>query len=235
MLACKLPGMNSPTPATLSPHLVRGLLISIALNAVIPVLLYRLSKRYLLASEFTALSVAALFPLGLSVVDLTRSRTLDPVALLSLISILVSIIVVSLGGSTKLLLIRESLFTAAFGIACFVSLALPRPLMFYFGRFFIAGRDQQRIADFNAGWQRPQFRRVHRLITVVWGASSLGEFLVRIALVYTMPTAAVLVISPIILGGLLIATIVWTFSYVRRVRTSGERQRSERESEHVHI
>jgi hypothetical protein len=70
---------------------------------------------------------------------------------------------------------------------------------------------------------------------VVWGASSLGEFLVRIALVHTMPTAAVLVISPIILGGLLIATIVWTFSYVRRVRTSGERQRSERESEHVHI
>src|SRR5215470_11182829 len=218
--------MNSPPPSTPSRRLVLGLLISIALNAVIPVLLYRLTKRYLVASEFTALSLAASFPLGLSIVDLIRSRTLDPVALLSLISILVSIIAVSLGGSTKLLLIRESLFTAAFGIACFGSLALPRPLMFYFGRYFIAGRDQQRITDFNAGWQRPQFRSVNRLITVFWGITSLGEFLVRIALVYTMPTAAVLVISPIILGGLLIATIVWTFAYVRRVRTSGERERT---------
>ena len=150
-------------------------------------------------------------------------------------SILVSIVAVALGGSTKLLLIRESLLTAAFGIACFGSLALPRPLMFYFGRYFIAGRDQKRIADFNAGWQRPQFRRVNRLITVVWGATSLGEFFIRVVLVYTMPAAAVLVISPIILGGLLIATIVWTFAYVRHVRAKQERQRSECESEHAHI
>jgi hypothetical protein len=127
-----------------------------------PVLLYHLTKHYLAASEFTALSVAALFPLGMSIVGLIRSRTLDPVALVSLLSILFSIVAVSLGGSTKLLLIRESLFTAAFGIVCFVSLALPRPLMFYFGRHFTAGRDQQRLAEFNAGWQRPEFRRVNR-------------------------------------------------------------------------
>src|ERR1700747_635606 len=117
--------MNSSPPITPSSHLVRGLFISIALNAVMPVLLYRLTKRYFAVSEFIALSAAALFPLGLSIVGLIRSRTLDPVALLSLISILFSIVAVSLGGSTKLLLIRESLFTAAFGIVCFVSLALP--------------------------------------------------------------------------------------------------------------
>ena len=70
--------------------------------------------------------------------------------LVSLMSIAVSMIAVTLGGSPKLLLIRESFFTDAFGIACFVSLALP--------------------------------------------------------------PAAVLVVSPIILGGLLIATIVWTFA-----------------------
>ena len=227
--------MNSSPPSTPSSHLVRGLFISIALNAVMPVLLYHLTKRYLAASEFTALSVAALFPLGLSIVGLIRSRTLDPVALLSLISILFSIVAVSLGGSTKLLLIRESLFTAAFGIVCFVSLALPRPLMFYFGRHFTAGRDQQRLAEFNAGWQRPEFRRVNRLITVVWGATSLGEFLVRVALVYTMPVAAVLVISPIISGGLLIATIVWTFAYWQRVRARWVPERSAGESEHAHI
>jgi len=130
----------------------------------------------------------------------------------------------SLGGSPKLLLIRESFFTGAFGIACFVSLALPRPLMFYFGRHFTAGRDPASIAEFDSGWQRLEFRHVARLITVVWGVASLVEFLVRVALVYTLPPAAVLVVSPIILGGLLIATIVWTFAYLRRMRARAVRQ-----------
>lgn len=216
--------MTSPPPVAPSHRLVPGLFISIVLNAVVPVLLYRLTKRYFSVSDLTALSAAALFPLGLSILDVCRSRTLNPVAGLSLMSIVVSMIAVMLGGSTKLLLIRESLFTGAFGVACFVSLALPRPIMFYFGRYFTAGRDPAGIAEFNAGWQREEFRRVTRLITVVWGATSVGEFLFRVALVYTMPAAVVLVVSPIVLGGLVIATIVWTFAYIRRMRARKERQ-----------
>ncbi len=212
------PTQDLTASPSVSADLVRGLLISVVFNAVIPVLVYRLTKRYLAASDVGALSAAALFPLAWSIVDAARSRALDPVALLSLMSIGVSMIAVALGGSTKLLLIRESLFTGAFGIACFVSLALPRPIMFYFGRHFTAGRDPARIADFNAGWQRAAFRRVTRLITVVWGATSVGEFLIRVALVYTLPAAVVLVVSPIVLGGLLIATILWTFAYIRRAR-----------------
>jgi hypothetical protein len=34
----------------------------------------------------------------------------------------------------------------------------------------------------------------------------------------------VLVVSPIVLGGLVIATIVWTFAYIRRMRARKERQ-----------
>ena len=210
--------MSTASIAAPPQRTVRGLVISIVLNAVVPVLLYQLTRRYFGASEFAALSAAALFPLGLSIVDVSRSRSFDPVALLSLMSIIVSMIAIGLGGSAKLLLIRESLFTGAFGIACFASLALPRPMMFYFGRHFTAGRDPARIAEFNAGWERVEFRRVARLITLVWGATSAGEFLIRIALVYTMPAPVVLVVSPIILGGLLVATIVWTFAYMRRMR-----------------
>ena len=139
-------------PAGPARGVVRGLLISIVLNALVPVVVYHLAKRYLSAAEVTALGAAALFPLGLSILDLSRMRTLDPVALVSLMSIAVSRIAVTLGGSPKLLLIRESFFTGAFGIACFVSLALPRPIMFYFGRHFTAGRDPAGIAEFDSGW-----------------------------------------------------------------------------------
>ena len=188
------------------------------LNAGIPVLLYQLSKRYLSTSELTALTIAALFPLAWSLVDLTRSRSVDPVAVLSILSIVVSMAAVAAGGSPKLLLIRESLFTGAFGAACLGSLVLPRPIMFYFARHFTAGRDPAHLAEFNRGWERPGVRRTIRLMTLVWGVTSLLEFMIRLALVYTLPPAAVLVISPIVLGALLIGTITWTFAYGRRAQ-----------------
>jgi hypothetical protein len=206
--------------------LFRGLLISMILNALVPVLLYQMAKRYFSATELAALSVAALFPLVWSIVDLIRVGALDPVAILSLASIVVSMVAVAVGGSPKLLLIRESFFTGAFGVACLVSLVAPRPIMFYFARYFTAGRDAARIAEFNRGWQRPGFRRTMRLITVVWGVTSLAEFVVRIALVYTLPAATVLVVSPIVLGGLLIATISWTFAYGKRMRDRAAAQTS---------
>lgn len=213
--------MSAPAAAP-TQRLFRGLVVSIALNSVVPVLLYLGSKRYIAASELTALSVASLFPLGWSVVDLARVGSLDPVALISLASIVVSMVAVILGGSPKLLLIRESFFTGAFGVACFASLAFPRPIMFHFARYFSAGRDAARIAEFDAGWRRPRFRRTVRLMTVVWGATSLAEFVVRIALVYMLPAATVLVVSPIVLGVLVIGTISWTLAYGRRMRASAE-------------
>ena len=211
--------MSDPIP---TQRLFRGLLVSVALNALVPVVLYQFSKRYFSASELAALSVAALFPLLWSVGDLLRVGSLDPVAILSLASIVVSMIAVAFGGSPRLLLIRESFFTGAFGIACLASLATPRPIMFYFARYFTAGRDPGRVAEFNLGWQRPGFRRTMRLITVVWAMTSLVEFAVRIALVYTLPAATVLVVSPIVLGGLLVATISWTFAYGKRMRARAE-------------
>ncbi len=45
---------TSPPPIAPSQRRVRGLFLSIVLNAVIPVLLYTFAKRYLAASAFTA-------------------------------------------------------------------------------------------------------------------------------------------------------------------------------------
>ncbi len=197
---------------------LRGFLINVALNAGIPLLLYRLTKRYLSASEVTALAIAATFPLVKSAVELLRRHRLDPVAILVLLGIVVSGVAVFLGGSARLLLLRESLFTGVLGLACFGSLLLRRPLMFYFGRHFLAGDDPERRREFDATWHRPGVPFVHRLITGVWGAAFVGEFGIRVSLIYALPAAWVLFLSPIILGAITIGTFVWTFAHVRRVR-----------------
>jgi hypothetical protein len=213
---------TTPNTATSSTGInIRGLLSSIVLNAGIPLALYLLVKRYVSPSDVVALSVAAIFPILSSIFDFVRHRQFDLIAIFALLGIIVSVGGVLLGGNSKILLIRESFFTVMLGIACFVSLLLPRPLMFYVGRQFIAGKDPEKIAEFNAQWQRPYARFVHRLITSVWGIAYVGEFIIRVILVYTLPAAFVLALSPILLGGITIGTITWTFAYVRHARRRG--------------
>lgn len=190
----------------------------IALNATIPLAFYYLSKRYVSPSELTALLAATAFPTLSSVYGLARRREVDPVAVLVLLGIVASILALLLGGDPRVLLIRESLFTGAFGIFCLVSLAFPRPVMYYFGRHFMAGRDPAKRAIFEARSGTPIGRRAHRIVTTVWGLVYGGEFLIRVVLVYTLSGPVVLVVSPILLGLATIATVVWTFRYARNVR-----------------
>jgi hypothetical protein len=197
---------------------VSGIVWGIVLNASIPVIVYKFSKRYVSPSEFRALVIASTFPLGKSVFDLVRRGQVDPVSIMVLLGIAADSVALLFGGSVRILLVRESLFTGAFGFACFMSLLFPRPIMFYFARYFMAGTDRQRQARFNAAWQVPEVRFCHRLITTVWGSAFVGELILRIILIYSTSPPMVLVISPILLGTLTTVTMVWAFSYGHRVR-----------------
>src|SRR6204780_4899031 len=210
--------MTQPSDVQVSRPPLGGAVWDIVLNAIIPVILYKLSKRYLSPSELTALLIATTFPIGKSIFDLARRGQVDPISIVVLLGIATDCVALLFGGSARLLLVRESLFTGAFGLACFVSLLLPRPMMFYFGRHFIAGTDPQRQARFNSAWQLPQVRFAHRLITIVWGCAFVGELILRIILIYHASAATVLIVSPILLGTLTIVTMIWAFSYGRRVR-----------------
>lgn len=189
------------------------LLRSVILNAVIPYILYILAKKYFSASELEALSIASLFPIFDSIFSFIKNRSFDLIAVITLLSIVVSIIAIFLGGSPKLLLIRESFFTGALGIICFISLLLPRPLMFYFGRQILAGSNKTKITAFNARWEYPHVRFFFRLITAVWGVAFLGDFILRAVFVYAFPSAVVLLISPFVSAGITIGTIMWSLTY----------------------
>lgn len=81
-------------------------------------------------------------------------------------------------------------------------------------------REQTRggVRDFAEAWRFPYVRFCHRLITTVLGCVFMGELLWRIVLIYTLPAALVLVVSPIAMGALTVFTIVWSFSYGHKVR-----------------
>lgn len=190
----------------------------IGLNVAVPMICYQLSKQYLSPSELTALLLASVFPTLKSIYDLIRRREIDPVSVIVLLGIAAGIAALAFGGSYKVLLLRESVFTFAFGVACLCSLLFPsrRPLMFFFGRVFAAGGDPLRRAAFDASWQYPQARHRHRMITLVWGLLYIAEFAFRAVLIYTVSPAIVLAVSPVVLGTATILTILWTFRYASR-------------------
>lgn len=192
----------------------------IGLNVAVPMICYQLSKQYLSPSEFTALLLASIFPTLKSVHDVLRRREIDPVSVVVLLGIAAGIAAMFFGGSYKVLLLRESLFTFVLGLTCLGSLLLPsrRPLMFFFGRVFATGNDPVRRAAFDASWQYPQARRRHRVITLAWGFLFVAEFAFRAVLIYTVSPATVLAVSPVVLGTATILVILWTVRYASRRR-----------------
>jgi hypothetical protein len=131
-------------------------------------------------------------------------------------------------GNQKFLLIRESFLTLAYGLICLGSLLLPRPIMFYFGRHFATGNDPIRIASYNALWRYPGFRSLNRLVTIVWGIGMLGDFVIRLALIYALSVAQVLVIAPIVTYVIIIGLIIWTMAISLKAARRGEAIRQQR-------
>lgn len=194
---------------------LRGIIPSIVMNAVVPFVVYQVLKSYH-ASDLIALSVAGLLPAIGTSIGIIRQRHVDLIGALALLGIGVSIVAVLIGGDPRLLLLRESFLTGALGVACFVSLFFPRPLMFYFGRYFATGNNPARREQYNGLWHYPSFRSVNRSITLVWGVAYVGEVILRAIMAYTLPIPVVLAVSPFLVGGITLATVAWTIAYVRR-------------------
>jgi len=210
-----------PTQTVSSPpgraSLLRSIVSLLIINVAIPFGCYTLLKANH-ASDVTALGVAAIAPALDALISVLRGRRINIISLFVLGGLTVGFISIFLGGDPRLLLIRESLFTGALGITCFVSLLFPRPLMFSVGRSFIAGKDPEHITRYNQLWESPSVRHTSRVTTIVWGIVYSSDFLLRLLLVSTLPVAAVLAFGPILTGGMIGLSLLWTFAYLRRAR-----------------
>ena len=225
--------MQQSPDATIKPPslltMMRSLLPSIVVNGVLVFVIYLLIKRFTSASDVVALVISATPALIGSIVSLFRQRQVDVLGAFALITIAFSILLTFMTGDAKLFQIRESLLTVLFGLVCLVSLLFPRPIWFYIIRYFTAGNKQDQISVFNNAWQYPLFRTYIRNVTIFWGLVYVLEFPIRLVLVYTLPIAQFLAISPIIFYGITIAAIAFTLAYGRRVRQRGDEMRRQRQ------
>jgi hypothetical protein len=194
-----------------------GLVVELGVNLVLPWLAYRLALPHW--GTLGALYASAVPPIAWSLVEFLRTRRVDALSVLVLLGIAMSIVLMALGGSPRLLLMRESMASGAIGVVFLLSLAMPRPLTFYLARATVARESEGGAARFEALWdERPVLRRSIRLMTLVWGLGLTGENLLRGWLAWHWPIERFLVISPFIGYGIYGGLTVWTLMYRKRLK-----------------
>ncbi len=174
-------------------------------------------------SEVTALVLSGAFPAAGVALTVVRHRRLDAIGALVLLGIAIGTVLGLASGSARLVLIEGSVPTGIFGIVCLVSLWASRPLIYRFAVEFI-GPDSPRGQDFADRWQYAGFRRVFRVMTIVWGVAYLAEAAARVVIVETTSAGTALAISKVMPYVVAAVLVGWMTLYGQHARRSGERQ-----------
>lgn len=192
--------------------------LELAVNFLLPWLAYRLALPHV--GETGALIISAVPPIFWSLIELVRFRRIDALSMMVVAGIMLSIAAMALGGSARMLLLRESLVSGLVGVAFLLTLPLPRPLIFYLARATVAREMEGGAARFEALWQeRPVLVSSMRLMTLVWGVGLTGETALRSWMALTWPIGRFLAISPLIGYGIYGALTSWTLWYRKRMRS----------------
>ncbi|WP_254782315.1 VC0807 family protein [Bacillus sp. OK048] len=196
---------------------IQTVIVSIFINGLVPVLIYNLLLDHF--SSFVSLLIATLVPLLDNLYQIIKHRKADAFGLFILTGFVLSLFAFLLGGSEKLILMRESLVTGILGLIFIGSLFSSKPLIYHFAIRFSSTNESEQKGKFATNWEFPYFRFVIRLMTVVWGISLLAEAVIKTILVYELSISAFLAISQIIFYSVLGVTILWTVIYRRYAKT----------------
>jgi hypothetical protein len=173
--------------------------------------------------DATALMIAGAPAAGWVLIEWLRRRRLDPIGLVVLCGFVAGVVAsVALGGDTFVLKVRDSAFTAVFGVACLVSLTWGRPIMFFIGRAMSAGNDPDKVRAYDEMYDLPTASRTFTVITACWGVGLVTEAGLRVGLAVMLPTGLFLAASPALAGTIFGGLFAFTVWFSKRARRIGE-------------
>lgn len=188
-------------------------LTPLLVNVALPWLAYRLAFPHW--GQLGALAASALPLLSRMSLDLLRYRHFDALSALVLIGIVASLLATSVGlaGNARQRAVEEPMVSGMIGVAFLVSLALPRPLVFYLARSTMSREDPRSVDSFERHWgERPTLVAYIRLMTLVWGIGMIGENVLRSLMVWQWaddPRSAIA--SNVLRYGVYAGLTAWTF------------------------
>lgn len=200
---------------------VRQLLPSLVFDLALPILVFLVLTSYGV-SKLLALCAGGVFPALNVGRTWIGSHKIQPLGAIVIAFIAIGTAASLISGSVFFALVKDFILTATFGLLCLGSLLSPgRPLMFYLLRQFIAGDDPARLQWWESLWQHARFRAAQRRVTAVWGVFYVAEAAIGIAFAWVLEPAHVVIISPLMALGVLIALAAWTRGYLLALREQG--------------
>jgi len=159
---------------------------------------------------------SAMPPLLWSAYELIKIRRVDAISLTIVVSILLTVGATALGGSARLIQIRDALVTGAIGLAFLASLlVMQRPLIFYLARAAMA-RGEEGIAAYETIWDQPGVPAVFRWLSVVWGLGLVAQTAAMCTLAWIWPVSRYLLLSPPISFSIFGVLMAVSLAYIAR-------------------
>ncbi|MGW0508196.1 VC0807 family protein [Streptomyces olivaceoviridis] len=203
-----------PEPARPSGT-ARGALLSLAMDLVLPLLVYYVA-RALGAGQASALLLSGAPPALRLLAGAARHRRIDGVDLFFTVLLAAAALVSLIGGGPRVLLFKNAALSLAVGGWALGTAFTGRPLAFQVGQRLHrvgAARARDRI------WQdSAPFRRALRVLTALWGAEQLLDGALGSAATATLPTDTVPLLDRALSLLLLVLTAGATAVYTRRFR-----------------
>lgn len=160
-------------------------------------------------------------PLLWSAYELAKTRRLDAISIIVVASILFTVGATAMGGSARLIQIRDALVTGVVGIIFIFSLLLRRPIIFYLARATMARNTIEGAEDFETIWSKPGVPKILRLLTAIWGVGLIAQTATMCWLAYIWPIGRYLLISPIIGYGIFGVLLIWSLWYLAQNGAAG--------------
>jgi hypothetical protein len=205
--------MTTPTQHTVR---LRSFLPNIVFNAVVPLLVYTLVRPYF-ASDVTALVVAGVIPLLVTVGEFLARRKVNAIGVMSVIGFVVAVVVQLLtGGDGFIVKIKGVLITGPIGVAFLLSALIGRPLIGVIFRY---------LARRNPGRRLPDHHQATVTTLLIGGMLTLSAA-VTVVLALTLPTAMYLALSDVV--GLGIIGLGFLAIFLVRRRWTAQREAAER-------
>jgi len=191
--------------------------VEVLVNLILPYAIYIDAEPHI--GQAHALMAASLPPIIWSVVEFVRKRRLDAMSLLVITGIVLSLLAFLGGGSVRFLQLRENLVTGLIGLVFLGSAAIGRPLIYQLARaknLRTSPSEADRLAKLRA--ESPQFRRNMTVMTLVWGFGLVTETAIACCLVFAIPIADYLIVSPVLAYGAMGLLGLWTFWRVKQMK-----------------
>lgn len=173
----------------------RQFFFELLINGVVPFVLYYVLKEHYGHSDYSALLWATVVPAGAVIFGLLKQKKLDPVAMVTLVVLGISIALAAATDDPRLLQLRESYLSAALGGAMLLSAMLGKPVL---GWMAVRATPEERKPLLS----QPGVQKLFGRLTWVWGLLFTSELAVKWWMVETLTIAQVLALGPVVFLGL---------------------------------